>query len=658
MFPRSLFIIHCFFLFILIFPASMGVSAQNDVSKGGCGDMLYPYMHEYDQLFVYKIGVDYCPAGGSAELNAAGVLEVIRKIDNISRGMPKMVYLVGWQYRGHDTGYPSFSQVNEALKNPGDSSALQSLRSLIQKAPAYNTLVSLHVNFSDVYLDDNPLGPIFKDRDIIVRWGNGDYHEGYVWCDHMSYRASNYRNWHQGTFQNEQIKPLFTLLPDLLATASLHPDAWYDTPNPYYGITTEEDCRAMREMTVWVRQKYQVDITTEFDRRRPEGIDFVLFHPLLWHAGWDERTPPDPMKIPSYFQTGVNAKTWSTSAETVQSKFFGETGSYEDKIIADPVNLTGAMREFATRTLPYYFLNRKLRVSFDGNSARYTDDVVATYPGKYTIISGNTFLQDGGDVFLPALWKPHDEVIAYSQAGYQNRNWQLPESWGTIQKADIYSLSVEGYQVKQKNVRITDRILGLSLNPDEAVFIVPAGENPDDNQALPPAGTVAFTGLDPSTQGSWIGKYGSEGWSVVGIKDNIPDYATVKFINGAERIWADESDETEALQKPDGDLRIASQRYAGLHEIIEIDFKDKNPHRVSLYLLDWERSGRWNVVDAIDANTRQRIDTQNITDFGSGIYLSYVCTGKIQFRITNVYSDRYTLSKDAGFSAIFFDPIK
>ena len=652
---HRIFDIFRIFSFVLVLLIPVRLSAQNDVAKGGYGDMLYPYMHDYDQIFVYKIGVDYCPASGSFELNAVQVLDIIRKIDNISRGMPKMVYLVGWQYRGHDTGYPSFNKVNEALKNPGDSSALESLRWLIKQGPKYNTLVSLHVNFSDVYLDDNPLGPVYKNRDIIVRWGNGDYHEGYIWCDHMAYRASNYRNWHQGTFQNEQMKPLFELIPELLETGSLHPDAWYNTSNPYYRISDEEDCQAMREMTAWVRQEYQVDITTEFDRRRPEGVDFVLYHPLLWHYQWDERTPPDPMRIPSYFQTGANAKTWSTGAETVQSKFFGEIGDYESKIITDPVHIAGVAKEFATRTLPWYFLNRKLRVSFDGNTARFTDDITSTYPGKYTIKSDGSYLQDGGDVFIPALWKPHNEIIAYSAAGYQKRKWQLPGNWEGIQKADMYKIRLEGHQLKQKNVRITNQAIELSLNPDEAVFIIPAGTDPDNKNTLPPSGEIEFIGPDNETQGSWKGKYGSEGWSIVGTEENIPDYASVKFVNGADRIWAAASKDIEALQQPAGDLRIASQKYAGLHEIIECDFKDKNPHLISLYLLDWERTGRWTIVDAIDANTRKRIDTQNITNFGGGVYLKYKCSGKIQFRITNVYSDRYTQSKDAGFSALFFD---
>jgi len=643
---------------ILILMMPVGLFAQQGADEGGYGDMLYPYRHEYDQMLVYKIGVDYCPASRSIELNAAQVLEIIRKIDNISRGIPKMVYLVGWQYRGHDTGYPSFNRVNDALKNPGDTSAVESLRWLIRQGPKYNTLVSLHVNFSDVYLDDNPLGPKYKSRDIIVRWSNGEYHEGYVWCDHMAYRASNYRNWHQGTFQNDQIKPLIELIPELLETGSLHPDAWYNTSDPYYGISDEEDCSVMREMTVWMRQKYNVDLTTEFDRRRPEGVDFVLFHPLLWHGQWDERTPPDPMRIASYFQTGANAKTWSSGSETVQSKFFGEIGDYESKITADPVTLAGVAREFATRTLPWYFLNRKLRISFDGNIARFTDDIASTYEGKQVVKSGDFHIQDGNDVFIPALWQTHSEIIAYSEAGYKSRIWRLPGNWKDIRRADIYKISLEGQQLKQKNVRLDDQTIELSLNPDELVFIVPAGTDPDEKNPSTPSGGIEFTGFDDTTQGNWKWKYGNEGWLIIGAGEKLPEYASVKMINGADRIWTNASKDIEALEKPSGDLRIASQKYAGLHEIIEVDCKDHNTHLVSFYLLDWERSGRWTVVDAIDANTRKRLDTQNVTNFGGGVYLTYECSGKIQFRITNVYSDRYTQSVDAGFSAVFFDKVQ
>jgi len=205
---------------------------------------------------------------------------------------------------------------------------------------------------------------------------------------------------------------------------------------------------------------------------------------------------------------------------------------------------------------------------------------------------------------------------------------------------------------------LDDQTIELSLNPDELVFIVPAGTDPDEKNPSTPSGGIEFTGFDDTTQGNWKWKYGNEGWLIIGAGEKLPEYASVKMINGADRIWTNASKDIEALEKPSGDLRIASQKYAGLHEIIEVDCKDHNTHLVSFYLLDWERSGRWTVVDAIDANTRKRLDTQNVTNFGSGVYLTYKCSGKIQFRITNVYSDRYTQSVDAGFSAVFFDKVQ
>ncbi len=631
--------------------------AREASAAGGYGDTLYPFVHEYDQTVVYKIAVDYCPANPMPPLDAGQTLDVIRRVDNLTRGIPKIVYLVGWQYRGHDTGYPSLDKVNEHLKRPGDATALESLRWLMREGPRFNTLVSLHVNFSDCYLDDNPLGPVYQERDIIVRNGDGTYRQGYKWCDHMAYRASNFRNWNQDTFKDRQIGPLFAMLPELAASGTLHPDAWYSIDNPYYGITDAMDCEAMRQMTVYARQKYGVDLTTEFDRRRPPNTDFVLYHPMLWHIAWDERTPPDPMKIPSYFLAGVNAKTWSNSAETVQSKFFGEGSSLEEEVAADPVTIPGGLKSFATRGLGWYYLNRRLRRSFDGQLARFSGGVTTSYPGKYMMKEDADVLQDGNDVFLPALWRADREIIAYSEKGYAARTWKLPEEWAGVKTVDIYRITPEGLARKLRSAKAgTDRKLELSLAADEGVCIVPAGADPSINPPGVPSGTVSFLGADRETKGAWKTKYGSEGYDVIAAGQRLPAYVKVNYISGAERVWVPTTQDVQALEKPEGEGRIAAARSAGLHEIIDVAIADGSAHDVSLYLVDWDRTGRWTVVDTIDALSRKRLDTQNVINFGSGLYLRYRVSGRVQFRITNVWTKRYTISPDAGFSALFFDP--
>jgi hypothetical protein len=641
---------------LLFFLPAVG-RAQDISAAGGYGDTLYPYVHEYDQTLVYKIAVDYCPSSSMPPLDAARTLDVIRRVDNLTRGIPKIVYLVGWQYRGHDTGYPSLDRVNEHLKRPGDATALASLRWLIREGPKYNTVVSLHVNFSDCYLDDNPLGPYYKERDIIVRNGDGTHRQGYTWCDHMAYRASNFRNWYQDTFRDRQIGPLFEVIPELRESGTLHPDAWYSIDDPYYGITDVQDCEAMRQMTVYVRRAYNVDLTTEFDRRRPPNTDFVLYHPMLWHIAWDERTPPDPMKIPSYFLAGVNAKTWSSSAETVQSKFFGEGAPFESEIAADPVMIPGGLKSFATRAVAWYFLNRKLRVTFDGSTAAFSDGITASHPGKYVVKAGSEFLQDGGDVFIPALWRTNREVVAYSALGYPSRSWKLPPDWAGVGAVDIYRITLEGLVPKRKNLKVSPGgRLEISLAADEGVSIVPSGADPQANPQRAPSGTAVFLGEDRTSRGAWKGKYGSDGCVVVGAGENLPGYARVGYVNGSERVWAPSTMDVQALEKPAEKDRIAACRFSGLHEIVDLGITDGSRRDVTFYFVDWDRAGRWTVIDVIDAVSRKRLDTRNLTSFGSGCYLRYRVSGRVQFRITNVWTKRYTASPDAGFSGIFFDP--
>jgi hypothetical protein len=653
--PARFALIFCSLLVGQALPALCQVPQA--VAAGGYGDTLYPYVHEYDQMLTYKIGVDYCPTGKVAPLNAGQALDVIRRVDQITRGIPKLVYLVGWQYRGHDTGYPSLAKVNDHLKRPEDPTALDSLRWLMREGPKFHTLVSLHVNFSDCYLDDNPLGPYYKERNIIVRNTDGTYHQGYNWCDHMAYRASSFRNWYQDTFKEKQIDPLFKMLPELAMSGSLHADAWYNTDDPYYGITSVQDCEAMREMTVYVRRVYNVDLTTEFDRRRPPGIDFVLFHPMLWQLGWDERTPPDPMKIPSYFSTGGNALTWSNEAETVQSKFFGDSCLLEEEIIANPATLPGGLKAFVTHTLPWYFLNRKLRMSFDGNTATFTDGVTTSFPGRRVVKIGDAFLQDGDDVFIPALWRANREVIAYSADGYSNRAWRMPQDWTGVRKVDVYRIGVHGLTSKQKGVEVSPQgTVTLTLAADEGVSIVPAGVDPTADLAPSESGTVAFVGFDDSTKGAWKHQYGSDGYVVIGAGQALPSYAEMSYINGAEHTWVPKTADVQALQEPKGDGRVAAQRAASLHEIIDLNLTDGKSHDVALYMVDWDWAGRWATVDVIDPGTRKLLDSRNVTSFGSGRYLKYRVRGHVQFRITNVWTKRYTASPDAGFSGVFFDP--
>jgi hypothetical protein len=376
---------------------------------------------------------------------------------------------------------------------------------------------------------------------------------------------------------------------------------------------------------------------------------------MLYHYGWDEDTPPDPLKIPSYFQTGGDAETWSNILPTVHTKFFGENPMLEEYINKDIKTIAGGLQAFVTHTLPWYFLNRQLRNTFDGNTATFSGGVTSSYPGKPVIKAGNDLIQDGDDVFIPALWRSAKEIIAYSKTGYKLRTWKLPVDWNGVNSIDIYRITPEGVLPREKKIAVSaDRTVRLSLSADEGVSILPAGYDPNHNPVMPASGTVAFTGYDDSTKGNWKTRYGAKGHILVGEDQQIPSFATVTYLNGADHIWSTTTNDIQALQKSVDTGRIASVRSAGTHEIIDINFTDNKEHEVSLYCLDWDRKGRWLVVDVIDANTRKLLDSRNLTGFEQGRYINYRIKGRVQLRLTNVWTERYKLSPDAGFSGLFF----
>ena len=74
-----------------------------------------PWFHKYDQSLVMKIFLAERTDEGRGcrvYLTFEPALEVIERLDRIACGAPKIVYLVGWQYNGHDSKHPAWGEVN------------------------------------------------------------------------------------------------------------------------------------------------------------------------------------------------------------------------------------------------------------------------------------------------------------------------------------------------------------------------------------------------------------------------------------------------------------------------------------------------------------------------------------------------------------------
>ena len=75
---------------------------------------------------------------------------------------------------------------------------------------------------------------------------------------------------------------------------------------------------------------------------------------------------------------------------------------------------------------------------------------------------------------MPALWRPHRELIAYSRKGYANKGWIAPPEWEDVSRAVLFEITPTGLE-SLLSVPVNRRIIHLSLAPDQAVCIVPAG---------------------------------------------------------------------------------------------------------------------------------------------------------------------------------------
>lgn len=531
---------------------------EADTPTGAYGQSLYPYARQPEKLMSYKIRMQIYgqTSNNNYELDFEDALETIRRVDNLTRGLEKKCYLVGWQLNGHDTGFPDLSVINPRHKRPMDKTSLESMKWLIKEAKEkYNTTITLHVNFSDAYTDDDPLSPQMVKDQLMIRNQDGSLREMSVgWAGHKGYYVSAKANYFTGNWQKNIINPLLTMLPELEGQ-SVHPDAWYSHRDPYYGDDAYDTTDAQRRHAKYLRDTYDMDLTTEFDvafgagEEHPE--DHNLYFPMIWQRGWCQT---NPLMTPSYIQSGVNELAYDGKTMSASGRYFGEGTAVEPNLWSGtygPINLPGLKQSFAEKELTRQYLNTLLRSTLTddpatgGEAVLYAGDgtkVISSWNGDATIpykrivtLEDGVVLQEPGNVFMPMTWRAGREIQAWSQNGYQDKSWKLPEEWEGVKKVDIYDLSVEGLRFMESK-EVTERAFSMSLSVDQSVVVVPEGANPNSTETLAQNGSVQFLGRDTETSGNWTKNYGTEGYELFDAAEelgqNMPEGVTLSTVNG------------------------------------------------------------------------------------------------------------------------------
>ena len=164
------------------------------------------------------------------------------------------------------------------------------------------------------------------------------------------------------------------------------------------------------------------------------------------------------------------------------------------------------------------------------------------------------------------------------------------------------------------------------------------------------AASASFVKTDTTTQGNWIGVYGSNGAEVIPDTPNLPSYATVSPSGYLTYIATTQTTDVRALQNPGGVGRVSACWFSVTSFTVNVNLNDGQSHVLSLYACDWGYKGRVEQIQISDAATGAVLDTESISSFTGGAYLTWAVGGNVVITVTNL------AGPNAIITGIFFDP--
>lgn len=153
-----------------------------------------------------------------------------------------------------------------------------------------------------------------------------------------------------------------------------------------------------------------------------------------------------------------------------------------------------------------------------------------------------------------------------------------------------------------------------------------------------------FDGGDSASGGNWAATYGTEGAMLAG--DSSTTLSVARVIDQVDELWSNSTSDQRALMRPGGTStnRLAAAWTSTTSFVVELNFTDRRTHNVALYFLDWNRSGRRQMVTVYDPRSGRVVDRQQVSNFGEGKYLRWKLTGRVKIKITRTAGPSAVLS--------------
>jgi len=359
----------------------------------------------------YKI---YCddPTSAHPVTTLAKAEEIIGKLHRYTDGLPQIAYLVGWQYEGHDSGYPSIDKVNTRLGSRDD------LWRLHKKAKEQlNTILSYHINLDDSY----PCHPGW-DETVIGRQPDGALMRWEKFNDIMSYHIIHTKDVESGkVFQR-----LEAMMREVPLEGSIHIDAfrnmnWSWEPDGFIGAIEELEC-GVKPIVEFLKSR-GIDVTTE--SMDSIAADWCGIVSGILHVG----RPLDLVQLrhgkllfggrgdASVWDWGLGSSINWDVIYTEGGKDFCSSGAW--------IRLLDGI--YLGTLLYHFYLEREITVAHVGKETaqlRFSDGTTTFVKRDNScllVTHGDVVIADNYDRFIPR----GASIYAYSRDG-SSRAWKLP----------------------------------------------------------------------------------------------------------------------------------------------------------------------------------------------------------------------------------------
>lgn len=423
-------------------------------------------------------------------INFEQALEIIRMMDNITQGIQKIVYLVGWQGLGHDDCYPEMEIINPYLMRDCDATPKDSFMWLFEEAKKYNTVISVHGNVADEY-DVNQSHPEFVEASAITKYPDGTPAVIEVFYGRNAYKTSYKQYWESGLFK-KYFDRFCEVIP-VREAGTIHLDNFCIAEN--FGPRTEmhEQDEARNKMLDYV-MSLGIDVTSEYTYREMP-LRSESNHPIrkyyekcgaeITDTDWRDAPIRTLGRIPAVWWMNnmtiedcinIQADEFSgyLNIEPLRNVFYGTVHGEDiwmNNGIEKDVWVPMFIKQFCTMQVPYTYLNRYKRLSYTGNGEEgYVvtfSDGVETCGNELSITKNGIELKKGYDVILP-LTEDNKTFIAYSENG-KDGEWNIPDA--DFVEASVYNITADGNEYIG-DVTVKDKKISLNLRPAQAVAVI------------------------------------------------------------------------------------------------------------------------------------------------------------------------------------------